>query len=95
MTVAVWVALVSALAVLVGQWGTGRLFARLKDIEERQDQIDAHLTATDAKVELLNKEGSHRHDEIQKQYWEMKERIKVLETLEGIHKKDTDKWSRS
>ncbi len=81
MTATVWIALISAVAVLVGQWSTGRLFARLKAIEDRMDKIDAHLKSTDAKVEDINAEGSARNDKVQVMYWKMATRLSVLETI--------------
>lgn len=77
MTVAIWIAIASAFAVVVGQWGTGRLFTRLKTIEDRQDRIDRHLEAVDEKN------------------WNVQTRLTVLETIEGIHKKEKDPWQRS
>ncbi len=81
MTATVWIALISAVAVLVGQWSTGRLFARLKAMEDRMDQIDKHLKATDTKVEEINAEGSSRNDKVQVMYWKMATRLSVLETI--------------
>lgn len=97
MTAAVWIALVSAVAVLVGQWATGRLFARLAAIEKKQAEIDTHLTATDTKVEAINEEGSTRSDKIQTQYWAMQTRLTVLETIaqQRQHTKEGDPWQRS
>jgi hypothetical protein len=106
MTAAVWLALASAVAVLIGQWGTGRLFARLKAIEDRLEAIDRHLTATDGKLETVNAEGSDRGDKVQVMYWDLKERlgeakerIKVLETIVDRRKDETRRdgelWQRS
>lgn len=85
MTIAVWIALVGALAALVGQWGTGRLFARLKAMEDRQGKMDD-------KVDAINREGSNRYDKIEIMYWKVQTRLTVLETIEGIHKKEVAKW---
>ena len=100
MTAAVWVALLGAVGVLVGQWATGRLFARLKAIEERQEQIDTHLKSTDSKVEAINAEGSERHDKVQGCYWTIMTRLTVMETLEKERQKQPSskegtQWKRS